>query len=107
MKYSTNKKLNTLLNTIETEILERYADTSEAIAELERYYKEFSREVDYNYAQYGNCRCEYPHIYRLYREAGYTTTDKYSAERIWQTYQRQVGYVIRELLKAYAAIKAV
>lgn len=104
MKYSVNKKLNTLLNMIEDEIFERYADASEAIAELERYYKEFPREADYNYAQYGNCRCEYYHIYRLYREAGYTTTDKYSAERIWQTYQRQVGYVIREILKAHTAV---
>lgn len=100
MTYSKNKKLNTLLNMIEAEIFDSYENEAEALSEITRYYKEFPNEPDYNFAQYGNARVYYNQIYNLYSEAGYTSTDKYSTDQIWNTYKRQVGYVIRELLKS-------
>lgn len=104
MKYSVNKKLNTLLNMIEAEIFERYDDEADVIAEIKSYYTFHRNEPDYNFAQYGCARVYYADVYSLYREAGYTSTDKYTESRLWETYRRQVGYVIREILKAHAAV---
>lgn len=50
MKYSVNKKLNTLLNMIEAEIFERYDDEADVIAELKNYYTFYRNEPDYNFA---------------------------------------------------------
>jgi len=101
MKYSNNKKLNSVLTSIEESILNS-SDTPEmAISEIKRYKKEFPRESDYNYAQYGNLLIGYWEVYKLYRDCGYKTTDQYSCAKIWETYKRQVGYVIRCLLSEY------
>jgi hypothetical protein len=104
MKYSVNKKLDTLLNMIEAEIFERYDDEADVIAELKSYCAFHRNEPDYNYAQHGCARIYYSDVYSLYREAGYTPTDKYTEFRLWETYRRQVGYVIREILKAHTAV---
>ncbi len=93
MKYSKNKKLNAILNAIETELKELGLD------EVKRYYNEFKHEPDYNIAQYGNVLVYYDDIYKLYRNCGYKCTDKFSADKIWETYKRQVGYVTRELMR--------
>ena len=104
MKYSVNKKLATLLNMIETEIFERYDNEADVIAELKNYCTFHHNEPDYSFAQYGCARVYYEDVYSLYREAGYTSTDKYTESHLWETYRRQVGYVIREILKAHAAV---
>lgn len=91
--YSKNKKLNTLLNTIENDLLELGID------EVKRYYNEFKHEPDYNIVQYGNLLIYYSDIYELYKNCGYKTTDKFSTQKIWETYKKQVGYVARKLLK--------
>lgn len=93
MKYSKNKKLNAILNAIETELKELGLD------EVKRYYNEFKHEPDYNIAQYGNLLVYHSSIYDLYRICGYKTTDKFSPDKIWETYKRQVGYVTRELMR--------
>lgn len=92
MKYSNNKKLNTVLNRIEADLL------SYGINEIQRYYKEFKSEPDYNIAQYGNLIVYYSDLYQFYRDCGYKSTDKFSTEKIWKTYKQQVGYVVRQLL---------
>lgn len=99
MKYSANKKLNAVLNEIERELLTISDDEHESMNEIRRYMKEFRNEPDYNIAQYGNMLVYYADIYELYRSCGYTSTDKYSADRIWETYLRQTGYVARQLAK--------
>ena len=104
MKYSVNKKLNTLLNMIEAEIFNRYENREDAIAEIKSYYTFHRNEPNYNFAQYGCARVYYADVYNLYREAGYTSTDRYTETRLQETYCRQVGYVIREILKANAAV---
>jgi hypothetical protein len=63
--------------------------------EVARYKKEFSKVIDFNLAQYGNMLVYYHDVYTMYRNCGYKTTDKYSTDKIWQTYLRQVGYVAR------------
>lgn len=92
LKLSTNKKLNAVLNAI-------YDDLSEmGVDEIRRYKKDFPREADYNIAQHGNALVYYNDIYKMYRDAGYKSTDKYSPARIWETYKRQVGYIARQIL---------
>ena len=91
-KYSRNNKLNTLLTEIEKQLLEFGID------EVKIYFGEFKREIDYNIAQYGNLLVYYNDIYNFYRDCGYKTTDKFSTDKIWGTYKRQVGYVARMLM---------
>lgn len=91
--YSKNKKLNSVLNAIEEQLKEYGLD------EVKRYYKEFPNEPDYNIVQYGNLLIYYNQIYKLYENCGYKSTNKYSPDKIWAVYLRQVGYIVRELLK--------
>ena len=93
MKFSVNPKLNKVLNSIAEDLKTMGLD------EVKRYYNEFKRESDYNIAQYGNLLVYYDDIYKFYRNCGYKSTDKFSPEKIWETYKRQVGFVTRELLK--------
>lgn len=93
MKFSVNPKLNKVLNSIAEDLQEMGLD------EVQRYYKEFKKEPDYNIAQYGNLLVYYDDIYDFYRNCDYKSTDKFSTEKIWETYKRQVGFVARELLK--------
>ena len=95
IKYSKNKKLNTLLQNIETSLIDNLG-----INEIKRYYNEFKNYSDYNIAQYGELLIYYVDIRGLYIECGYSknTIDKMSDSKIWETYKRQVGYVVRRLL---------
>ena len=94
IKYSKNKKLNTLLQNIEKSLIDL------GINEIKRYYNEFKNYSDYNIAQYGNLLIYYVDIRDLYIECGYSnsTINKMSDSKIWETYKRQVGYVVRKLL---------
>lgn len=101
MKYSKNKKLNTVLTVIENDIIYHFdGDKKLMMTELKRYKSNFPRETDYNFAQYGNLMCYYNQIYDFYRAAGYKSFDKFSPNKIWEIYKRQVGYMIREILAA-------
>lgn len=101
MKYSSNKKLNAALENIEQQIIEGFGgDRAATLAEASRYKAEFPREADYNIAQYGHLIVYYSDLYKFYRECGYKSTDRMSADDLWATYLRQVGYVAREMLKA-------
>ena len=92
--YSKNKKLECALNGIQLQITECFETTEEMISELRRYKKEFPREVDYNFAQYGNLLVYYNEIYTFYRLCGYKSMDKFSTSKIWKLYKGQVGFVI-------------
>ena len=91
--YSKNKKLNSVLNAIKEQLKEMEVD------EIKRYYNEFKHEPDYNIVQYGNLLVYYNQIYKLYENCGYKSTNKYSPDKIWEIYKKQVGYIVRELLK--------
>lgn len=95
MKYSKNKKLNTLLLNIEKSLIDNLG-----INEVKRYYNEFKNCKDYNIAQYGNLLIYYADIRELYINSGYSnsTINKMSDYRIWETYKRQIGYVVRKLM---------
>ena len=94
-KYSKNNKLNKVLMKIESDLLDL------GLEEIERYYNEFSNEVDYNIVQYGNMLVYYDQIYDFYRKCGYKSTDKMSTDKIWDLYKNQVGYVTRKLILEY------
>ena len=98
-KYSRNNKLNTLLTEIEKQLLEFGID------EVKRYFGEFKREIDYNIAQYGNLLVYFADVYNLYADCGYKSTLKFSANKIWETYKRQVGYVARMLMYEFRNAK--
>lgn len=89
IKFSKNKKLNTVLQSIFDDLQQLGAD------EVIRYKKEFPREKDFNLAQYGNMLCYYNDIYKFYNACGYKSTNKYSTDKIWDLYLRQVGYIAR------------
>lgn len=91
--FSKNKKLNGVLN----DILESLQEMG--IEEVARYYNEFNDEIDYNIVLYGNLLIYYDDIRELYRRNGYTSLDKMSNHKVWDIYRRQVGYVIRALLR--------
>ena len=98
-KYSVNNKLNKVLTEIEKQIIDF------GIGQAKRYFDEFKGETDYNIVQYGNLLVYFSDIYKLYRDCGYKTTDKFSTEKIWETYKRQVGYVVRALMYEYRNTK--
>ncbi len=95
LKYSKNKKLNTLLLKIENSLIDNLG-----IDELKRYYNDFWFSSDYNIVEYGNLLIYYEDVRDLYIECGYSTSTitKMSDDRIWKTYKRQVGYVVRKVL---------
>lgn len=95
IKYSKNKKLNTLLQNIEKSLIDNLG-----INEIKRYYNEFKNYSDYNIAQYGNLLIYYVDIRDFYIKSGYnnSTINKMSDNKIWETYKRQIGYVVRRVL---------
>ena len=94
IKYSKNKKLNTLLQNIEESLIDLGID------KIKSYHDEFKNCSDYNIAQYGNLLIYYVDVKNLYINSGYSenTINKMSDNKIWETYKRQVGYVVRKLL---------
>lgn len=89
IKFSKNKKLNTVLQAIYNDLQELGTD------KIKRYKREFKNEIDFNIAQYGNLLCYYFDIRNFYKTAGYKTLDKFSNDKIWDIYKRQVGYIAR------------
>lgn len=93
--YSKNKKLNGVLNDIEKQLMTMCDTQSECMEKIKDYINEFRREPEFNLAQYGNLLIGYYDIREMYTNAGYTTMDNMSNDKIWKTYRRQVGYVAR------------
>ena len=93
IKFSKNKKLNGVLN----DILDSLNDLG--LEEVKRYYKEFGNYKDYNIVEYANLLIYYDDIRELYKSNGYKSIDKMSDRKIWETYKRQVGYVVRFMIR--------
>ena len=94
--YSKNKKLNGLLNDIRDEILEL------GIEEILQYHDEFKGQAsDFNIVEYGNLLIYYDDIRELYEKNGYKSIKNWSDDRIWDTYKRQVGYIVRDIVGDY------
>lgn len=89
IRFSTNKKLQNALEGIYQQLCELGTD------EVKHYKTSFPHEVDFNLAQYGSLLCYYSDIYDFYKDCGYLSTAKYSTDKIWDLYKRQVGYVAR------------
>lgn len=93
MKFSKNKKLNGVLNTIKNQLEEL------GIEEIKHYKENFKNEIDYNIAQYGNLLIYYVDIRNLYVKNGYKSIEKMSDSKIWEIYKRQVGFVAKKMLE--------
>ena len=87
-KFSKNAKLNSVL----TGIYEQLKDFGED--EIKHYKKEFTKEKDFNLVQYGNILIYYDQVREFYKSCGYAC-DRWSNEKLWETYKRQVGYIAR------------
>ena len=96
--FSKNNKLNGVLNDIHTQLLEMCETKKESIAEIKHYKDNFSKELDYNLAQYGNLIVYHDDVLAMYKKYGYKSLDRLSVDAIWNIYKRQVGYVVRYIL---------
>ena len=96
--FSKNNKLNGVLNDIHTQLLEMCETKKESIAEIKRYAKNFSKETDYNLAQYGNLIVYHDDVLAMYKKYGYKSLDRLSNGDRWNIYKRQVGYVANYIL---------
>lgn len=95
ISFSTNPKLNAVLNEIHYDLL-HFGDTrASSISEVKRYKKSFPKEPDYNLVNYGNLIVYYDGVRDMYRRAGYKSMEKMNDSMIWETYRRQVGWVVR------------
>ena len=94
------KKKKFVIDAIKERILNRNANLVETIEKLNRYKKEFKREPDYNYAQYGNGIIALHDVRELYGMAGYKVCN-YSDNKLWQMYLIATGAAIDEILKKY------
>ena len=92
-KYSSNKKTNAVLNCIEQQLQDL------GIEEIKHYKQEFPNELDYNLVQYGCLLVYYEDIRQMYITAGYKA-ENWSNEKLWQSYKRQVRYIVNQLLKS-------
>ena len=93
LKLSRNQKLNSVLNVIYEDLQEVGLET------IQHYKKEFRNVSDYNIASYGNMLVWLSDIRKMYEDCGYTSMKKWSDEKIWNTYKRQVGYIARMYFK--------
>lgn len=91
VKYSKNKKLNSVLNEIHTQLIDL------GLEEVKRYYNEFRYESDYNIVQYGNLLVYYVDVKKMYKDYGYKSLEKMSDDKVWEIYKRQVGFVVRDM----------
>ena len=91
--FSPNKKLNYVLSEI-YKSLKEYGQEN-----IDYHKKNFPREPDYEIAQCGALLVYFNDIRDLYKKAGYAGAEKWSNDKVWQIYLRQVGYVAREYFK--------
>lgn len=96
IKFSKNAKLNKVLNSIYTDLLQMRDTESESIREIKRYKSNFPKEVDYNLYQYGNVLICNHEIINLYSE--YKSLEKASIEKLIGIYKRQIRYVVNYIL---------
>lgn len=99
INFSKNKKLNGLLNDIYTQLLEMRDTKDESLNEIERYIAFFPRESDNDIVQHGNLLIYYDNVRSLYKDYGYKIVDKWSNNKLWETYKRQVGFVARYIFQ--------
>ena len=97
------KKKRYVIDAIKERILNSNASLVEIIDKLHRYKKEFWREPDYNFAQYGNGIIALYDVRELYGSAGYKTSN-YSDNKLRQMYLYATGDAIDEILKKYFLI---
>lgn len=90
-KFSKNKKLNEVLNTIYNEVMEFGIDN------IKMYYNDFKDYKDYNIFSYGNVRIYYDDIRELYKE--YKSLVNASDNKLESIYKRQVGYITRYIIR--------
>lgn len=87
---------NELVKAIKAYMLED-EDKEEVIAELKRYKREFSMELDYNWYQYGNILPYYSQIRDFYGKNGIVPPE--DCAELQEHFERHVRTAIDELLE--------
>ena len=93
---SKNTKLNNCLNGIYQQMLNISDSEEESIKEIKRYKKEFRQAIDFELVSYGNLLIYFDEIRNFYISCGYSAK-KWSDEKVFNIYMRQVGYIARNL----------
>lgn len=92
-RFSVNSKLNAVLNDIYSQLC---AFERAHRGEIRHYVATFRHEPDYNIVAYGNLLCSFADVCDMYQRAGYVGTRFLCNDWApWETYRRQVGYVVR------------
>ena len=92
--FSKNTKLNACLNGIYNQLLNMSDTEAESLQNIAHYKSNFANENDFNLAQYGNLLIYYFDIREFYISCGYKA-EKWSNNKVWGIYCRQVGYIAR------------
>lgn len=86
---------NTLVKAIKEYILSD-ENREEIVNELDRYQKEFSSVLDYNWYMYGNILPYYSDIRRFYNKNGFTFSD--DNDELLHHFRFHIRYAIDEIL---------
>lgn len=98
------KKRRYVIDEIKEQILNRNASLVETIDKLNRYKRNYRREPDYNFAQYGNGIIALYDVRQLYSRAGYKVCN-YSDYKLWQMYLYATGDAIDDILYKNGSLK--
>lgn len=93
-----------LLDEIKKELLEICDTETESRHELERYRKEFTRELDFNIYQYGLIRPYYHQIRQLFVETEYPSIPA-SDDALLEIFKRYIRHAVVELLDPLGDLK--
>lgn len=78
-----------LLNMCDTEI--------ESRNEIQRYKREFPREIDYNIAMNGNVLIYYYQVREWFKKLGFKSESKMSDQALWSWYKWYIGRAADEI----------
>ena len=92
--FSKNTKLNACLNGIYNQLLNMSETEEISLQNIEHYKANFENESDFNLAQYGNLLIYFDEVRGFYTSCGYKA-EKWSNNKVWGIYCRQVGYIAR------------
>lgn len=96
ISFSKNAKLNKVLNSIYTDLLQIHDTELESIQEIQHYKENFPKETDFNLYQYGNLLIYNGDIVNLYSE--YRSLKNVSIDKLINIYKRQIRYVANYIL---------
>ncbi len=93
--FSSNKKLNSVLNSIKKQLLDISDTKKESVEQVIYCKKHYSKEPDFNIAQSGFLMCDNNAVRAFYKKKGYAVANV-SDEKLWSMYLAHIGYVAKK-----------